>query len=191
MLSLDEKGMSLYSISFWTEQEAPDTESFAMDCLYFPNDRALPLWLFVLQAQLVSVARVLRATAFPWCAWPPPPFGELLARFHPSFSPILPLPFWPPVLPLFVLFLPRWVFLLFPAAEFSAAARTLPSSPPPLASASRPGCCACSPCARRCRCGRAGTRRAPGPARAGTRPCWWSASGTATPAAGSVYFPGT
>ena len=49
MLSLDEKGMSLYSISFWTEQEAPDTESFAMDCLYFPNDRALPLWLFVLQ----------------------------------------------------------------------------------------------------------------------------------------------
>lgn len=38
---------------------------------------------------------------------------------------------------------------------------------------------------------RAGTRRAPGPARAGTRPCWWSASGTATPAAGSVYFPGT
>lgn len=72
-----------------------------------------------------------------------------------------------------------------------AAARTRLSSPPPPASASRPGCCACSPCARRCRCGRAGTRRAPGPSRAGTRPCWWSESGTATPAAGSVYSPGT
>lgn len=73
---------------------------------------------------------------------------------------------------------------------FFAAARTPLSSPPPPASASRPGCCACSPCARRCRCGRAGTTRAPGPARAGTRPCWWSASASATPAAGSVYFPG-
>lgn len=72
---------------------------------------------------------------------------------------------------------------------FFAAARTPPSSPPPPASASRPGCCACSPCARRCRCGRAGTRRAP--ARAGTPPRWWSASASATPAVGSVCSPGT
>lgn len=114
---------------------------------------------------------------FPRPLYPPPRPASPSLLTWPT-QPRQPPPPQPPPLP------PR-------ALTFFAAARTPLSSPPPLASASRPGCCACSPCARRCRCGRAGTRRAPGPARAGTRPCWWSASGTATPAAGSVYSPAT
>lgn len=58
-----------------------------------------------------------------------------------------------------------------PGLTFSAAARTPLFSPPPPASVSHPGCCACSPCARRCRCGRGGRRRGRGrdPGRAGRR----------------------
>lgn len=80
-----------------------------------------------------------------------------------------------------------------PALTFSAAARTLLFSPPPPASASRPGCCACSPCARRCRCGPAGTRRARVrvPDRGGRRGPCWSGSGTGTRGAGCVCSPGT
>lgn len=135
-----------------------------------PKSRA-PLYAYPAQVPLFSSPAQSRVCPAPGSPEgprdpPPPPGAAFIPTPHPPAPP------------------PR-------ALTFFAAARTRLSSPPPLASASRPGCCACSPCARRCRCGRAGTRRAPGPARAGTRPCWWSESGTATPAAGSVYSPGT
>lgn len=80
-----------------------------------------------------------------------------------------------------------------PALTFSVAARTLLFSPPPPASASRPSCCACSPCARRYRCGPAGTRRARvrAPDRGGRRGPCWSGNGTGTRGAGCVCSPVT